>query len=248
MMKIKGAFVAAILTAVLCVSGNLWAYSGGSGTAGRPYQISTVADWQTLMATPSDWDKYFVLRTDINFGELVLTPVGNTSTNFTGFFDGNHRIIGNARIKQANDYIGVFGYVGTGGQIRNLGIEKVNITGQGYVGGLAGKNTGTLTGCYMTGSVSGGNNVGGIVGVNTGTLTTCHTDGQISGTDYYVGGLAGYNDSSTITSCYTTGSVSGTSNSVGGLVGGNQGPLTACYATGVVSGADSVGGLVGFTN
>jgi hypothetical protein len=247
MMKIKGVFVAIILTAVLCISSNLSAYSGGSGTAGRPYQISTVADWQTLMATPTDWNKYFVLRTDIDLGELVLTPVGNTSTNFTGVLDGDYKIISHAVINQGrNDYIGLFGVVGTGGQIMNLGIEKVNVTGQGYVGGLVGNNTGTLTACYMTGPVTGtGNYVGGLVGANTGTLTACYATGTVRGIDT-VGGLVGWSFG-TLSSCYATGSVGG-GTAVGGLMGSNTGTLTDCYANGSVSGTGNmVGGLVGGT-
>jgi hypothetical protein len=36
-MKIKGVFLAAILATVLCISGNLFAYSSGNGTAGSSY-------------------------------------------------------------------------------------------------------------------------------------------------------------------------------------------------------------------
>ena len=37
-------------------------YSGGSGTEADPCQIATVADWQTLIANPTDWDKHFKLN------------------------------------------------------------------------------------------------------------------------------------------------------------------------------------------
>ena len=258
-MKIKGVFLAAILTAVLCFSGNLLAYSGdGDGSAESPYQISTIEDWQELMNTPGDWGSSFILTSDVNLAGITLTPVGNyPSAPFTGIFDGNDNIISNAVINQpGNNYVGLFGLVGSGGKIRNLGVENVNITGRDYVGGLVGWNSsGTLTGCYAAGSVSGtGNCVGGLVGNNiVGTITTCYATGSVSGTGA-VGGLVGVNGDlsyggGTITSCYAAGSVSGTGNCVGGLVGVNYGELTTCYSTGSVTETGNyVGGLVGYND
>jgi hypothetical protein len=226
-MKIKGVFLAAILTAVLCFSGNLLAYSGdGDGSAESPYQISSVTDWQELMTTSGDWNEHFILTADVNPVGVTLTPVGNESTQFTGVFDGNSHTISNLTITASTqDYIGLFGYVGSGGQIRNLGVEDVNITGRNYVGSLVGVNSGTLISCYATGSVSGTDLVGGLVGMNYGgTLTACYATGSVIGTNYYVGGLVGWNDSGTLTACYATGSVTGTG-AVGGLVGWNEGGM-----------------------
>jgi len=41
-------------------------YSGGSGTAQDPYQITTAADLIALGETPADYDKHFVLTADID--------------------------------------------------------------------------------------------------------------------------------------------------------------------------------------
>ena len=228
-------------------------YSGGGGVEDNPYQISRVEDWQELMATPDDWGSSFILTADVNLAGVPLTPVGN----FTGVFDGNDNIISNAVINQlGSGGIGLFGYLGEGGQIRNLGVEDVNMTGSRSVGGLVGYNYyGTLTSCYATGSVHGIGLVGGLVGYNGGTLISCYATCSVSGTGYYsVGGLVGYNSSGgTLTACYATGSVTGSSYYVGGLVGRNSGyygggTITACYAIGSVTGTglySSVGGLVG---
>ncbi len=57
-----------LLFAFLCLSAPcLFAatYSGGSGTSGNPYRISSAANWQTLAATPADWNKFFILTTII---------------------------------------------------------------------------------------------------------------------------------------------------------------------------------------
>jgi hypothetical protein len=224
------------------------AYSGGMGTQDEPYQISTVADWQALIATPSDWDKHFVLTADINMQNISLNPIGN----FTGTFGGNGHVIRNVIINGG----GLFDDVGASGQIHDLGVEGVSINGGGYVGGLVGMLQGTLTACYVTGSVSGtGWNTctGGLVGLidSAGTVVACYaSDSVCGGTGHYalVGGLAGYNGGS-VTACYATGSVSGGTDTagVGGLVGFNPGTLTSCYAVGRVT-CDYptlVGGLVG---
>jgi hypothetical protein len=243
---------AAILTAVLCISGNLLAYSGdGDGTPENPYQISTVEDWQQLMATPDDWGSSFILTDDINLAGVTLTPVGNAGINFTGIFDGNDNIISNADINQPSDNcVGMFGFVGPGGQIRNLGVEDVNVTGGNYVGGLVGYNYGTLTSCYSTGSVSGFGYVGGFVGYNANCeVSNCYSTCNVSGNNR-VGGFVGTNnDSGIITYCHADGTIICDSGSycVGGLVGENGGgsSVTSSYATGAVSGGFIVGGLVG---
>jgi hypothetical protein len=253
-----------ILT-VLILAGVSFAgtYSGGSGNESQPYQIGNPDDWQELMTTPADWSSSFILTADVNLAGVTLMPVGGTLTPiwspFTGIFDGNDHIISNAVINQPDsdldrpgrNYVGLFGYVGSGGQIRNLGVEDVNMTGRDFVGGLVGVNyEGTITACYATGSVTG-HDVGGLVGVNRGTITACYATGSVRGlaTTCYcgtnVGGLVGVNYEGTLTACYATGSVTGTGTYVGGLVGRNIGTITSCYATGSVSGISYVGGLVG---
>jgi hypothetical protein len=229
-------------------------YTGGSGTSIDPYQIAKVADLQLLMASPADWDKYFIQTADINVQGIEMTPIGNDVNNFTGVFDGNDNIISNAVINQpSSDYIGLFGYV-SGGQIRNLGVENVNITGNNDVGGLVGQNYGgTLTACYATGTVSGSSGsyyVGGLVGFNDyyGSISDCYSTGTVSGSNdsWYVGGLVGYNYYGSISNCYSTGTVIGAFD-VGGLVGVKVfGSISDCYSTGAVSGSGNVGGLVGY--
>jgi hypothetical protein len=252
-------------TATIC-SGN---YSGGSGDPNDPYQIANVADFNQLTLDPNNWNKAFILTADINltgrtFTKAPIAPDTNADsdfqgTPFTGIFDGNGHIISKLTITTSTkDYIGLFGYVGSGGQIHNLGVKNVNITGDitdHYVGGLVGYTyQGTLTDCNATGSVNGtGAFVGGLVGYTyQGTLTDCYATGSVSGSDS-VGGLVGRTYQGTLTSCYAAGSVTGKTfsmyiNEVGGLVGANYGSITSCYATGAVSvSADGsfIGGLVG---
>ena len=138
---------------------------------------------------------------------------------------------------------------------------EVAVTSSGkseYVGGLAGRNGGTINNSYATGSVtSSGDYVGGLVGSNTGTVRGSYATGSVTSAGNRVGGLVGYNShyeeeiTANIFDSYATGSVSG-NGWVGGLVGqngyspGNGGTITASYAIGSVTGNRSVGGLIGY--
>ena len=227
-------------------------YGGGNGTVEDPYQIWTPEQMNTIGLNPGDWGKYFKLMADIDMSAYTgrqYNIIGTSWANyFTGIFDGNGHVISNLTYSASSkDYVGLFGYVFSGGQILNLGVENMNITGNDYVGGLVGNNSGTITACYTTGTIIGsGDYVGGLVGYNSGsTITACNTEGTFSGDDH-VGGLVGKNYNGTIMSCYVTGVISSSGDVVGGLVGYNDhGIITACYTTGSVSGIQRVGGLVG---
>jgi len=236
-------------------------YSGGSGTADEPYRIATAADLIALGETPEDYDKHFTLTADIDmhpsqpasvFDRAIIAPDANDTeegfqgTPFSGVFDGNRHAISHLTIT-GQGYLGLFGQLRSGAEVKNLGLVDVNITGLDFhVGGLVGSNYGSITSSYIAGSVSGDISVGGLVGSNHGSITSSYSNSSVSG-DHSVGGLVGENSYiGSITSSYSTGSVSGDI-SVGGLVGSNwyMGRITSSYSTGSVSGDHSVGGLVG---
>jgi len=224
-------------------------YSGGSGEPNDPYRIATPEDLNDIGNHKNDWSRQFILVNDINLAEFAGTQfniIANGTTKFTGVFDGNdHRIWNFTWNSTGRDGIGLFGYMGSGSQIKNLGMENVNVqAGNGwYVSGLAARNEGTITNCCSTGEVSGRMYVSGLVGFDYGAIVSCCSTGSVSG-NYSVGGLAGGN-SGTITSCYSTCSVTG-EYFVGGLVGDHVGVVTSCYSTGSILGTGGqVGGLVG---
>ena len=175
-----------------------------------------------------------------------FAPIGNNATPFTGTFDGQGHTISNLAINQPNLVsVGLFGVIGAGGTVENLGLIGGTISGVTNVGALAGSNAGIITNVSSSGTVAGlpGNsNIGGLVGANGGTITFASAGGAVSGS-LNVGGLAGDNFG-TITQSSATGPVGGFVNG-GGLVGRNEGTITSSSATGGVSGAFSVGGLVG---
>jgi len=230
-------------------------YSGGTGEPNDPYQLATAADLIALGNQPNHYGKYFILTADIDlnpklpgcrvFDKAVIAPEGTSP--FTGAFNGNGHTISHLTIKGQSN-LGLFGQLGEWpaciGEVKNLGVVDVNITGSGdYVGGLAGVNDGTVTQCYSTATVNGTSYVGGLVGLNGATLTQCYSTATVNGTSY-VGGLVGLNGA-TVTRSYSIGLVTGTQNKVGGLVGYNGSSVTWCYSTAMVNGNSGVGGLVG---
>ena len=253
---------------VLCTVSSVLAYSGGSGTSSDPYQIGTVADWNDLMNTQSDWNANFIMIADINLQDIPLIPVGNDLNGpyiyFRGIFDGNGHVIRNAAITGGylSTGIGLFGRIDPNSQILNLGAEDVNMTGCGRVGGLVGCSYGIIRNCFATGKVRQNWDVsytsfGGLAGKNFGTITNCHAVCDVNANRKNVGGLVGWNISNIIDS-YAYATVNGKDN-VGGLVGLNSctggetgfgdniyiGTISRCFARGSVSGNRNVGGLVG---
>ncbi len=219
-------------------------FSGGSGEPNDPYAISTPEDLNSIGHNPRLMTRHFKLVADLDLTGLSFYPIGRADDPYAGVFDGSGRAISHLTIRGVN-YLGLFGYLGSGAQVKDLEITDVNITGSGdHVGGLVGNNAGTVTRCYSTGAVSGAEAVGGLVGENSGTVTRCYSTGMVSGTVWDVGGLVGGNGG-TVNQCYSTGMVTATGWDVGGLVGGNGGTVNQCYSRGLVSGAEAVGGLVG---
>ena len=84
------------------------------------------------------------------------------------------------------------------------------------VGGLVGTNSGsaTVTAIYATGRVEGRTDVGGLVGKNSGTITAGYAIGRVSGQSD-IGGLVGQDDSGTISDSYWNTATAGVKVSVG---------------------------------
>ena len=215
-------------------------------------------------------------KTDINITldtDLTLTgewtPIGTAWNNsYTGTFNGGGHTITGLTMTGSDEYAGLFGYIGSGGTVKNVKLEDVQIESDNQyanVGGVAGYSWGNIENCAVSGSVSGNSNsngtsncVGGVVGQQYGgTITECTSSAIVDGTNE-VGGVVGQtNYGATLTACYATGDVTAerdpqNNTYAGGVVGFNGGgTLTACYATGNVTvtgdgtGSIYVGGVTG---
>ena len=207
-------------------------------------------------------DINITLTADIDLSGIDWTPIGiDYNHQYTGTFDGGDHTITGLTVTGSNEYAGLFGRIGSGGTVKNVVLEGVQITSDnssGYAGGIAGWSfKGKIENSSVSGSVSGNSIAGAVVGTQLGgAITGCSSSATVKGVTF-AGGIAGEtNSGASLTACYATGDVTvendGTSNALaGGVVGYNGGSstLTACYAAGNVSGKGSgtihVGGAVG---
>ena len=186
------------------------------------------------------------------------TPIGTETNPFTGKFDGcNFTITGLYFDNSDTNYVGLFGYVGENGTVKDVTLKDSYVSGNECVGGICGRNKGgTVQGCHNTGTVSGTQSVGGVCGENrnSGIIQKCDNAGTVSGTGESIGGVCGVNAANlnstpTIQECYNTGKVSSTWFRVGGVCGNNNGgTVKKSYNTGTVSGENTVGGVCGENN
>ena len=201
-------------------------------------------------------------------GNITLTgdwtPIGTSISNaYKGTFDGGGHTITGLTVTTSDQYAGLFGYIGSGGTVKNVVLEGVQIESDNDmsdVGGVAGQSYGNIENCSVSGSVSvsGTNSIaGGVVGYQTGgSITGCSSSATVNAGGV-AGGVVGLADGgATLTACYATDNVtiesSGTGSYFAGGVVGNNGSsstLKACYAWGSVTGSGSgtvyVGGVTG---
>ena len=235
------------------------------------YTVTTADGLKAVanIANNGSRDINIILDKDIDLTNTKWTPIGTDHSNsYTGTFDGGNHTISGLTVKGSNEYAGLFGYIGSGGTVKNVKLENVQITSNNQyanVGGVAGYSRGNIENCSVSGSVSGNSNsngtsncVGGVVGQQYGgTITECTSSAIVDGTNE-VGGVVGLtNYGATLTACYATGDVTAerdpqNNTYAGGVVGFNGGgTLTACYATGNVIGTGTgtgsiyVGGVTG---
>jgi hypothetical protein len=280
-----------LITAVI-----ITAMIGFGGTCYRPSynppssENLEIRTWYDLDDVRDNLAGHHTLMNDLNsttagYGELASStanggkgwqPIGTQDNLFTGTFDGQGYEIKDLFINRPSEGgVGLFGVVGEGVVIKNLGVVDVTVTGLEGVGGLVGGGNGNVSNSYSTGSVTGYESfIGGLVGgllygtVSNSYSTASITGASITGYNWYVGGLMGVGysvsnsyatgnvtgdgyvgglvgDCGNVANSYATGDVTG-NRIVGGLMGTNTGTMSESYSTGSVTGNSDVGGLVGY--
>ena len=236
-------------------------YGGGAGTTIDPFLISTPDHMQAIGENPNDWDKYFELTGNIDLngfdgegGNPAYNVIGTNATRFVGQFDGAGFTISNLTINATGTIdIGLFGFVDTGGVIKNLVlINPTVISDSGGVGSLIGKlQSGEVLFCQAQGcTISGTIVIGGLIGQSSNAqIDSCGVTGIVNG-DSIVGGLLGQDlaeiSSSIIQACFANTTLTSSGSKAGGLIGISEFSIISdCYSTGSVSGNDQVGGLLG---
>lgn len=226
----------------------------GNGTPENPYIISDYSDLVTLsQLIAEETDAHYAgayyrvsvksITVDATGGETFI-PIGSETNPFTGNFDGNGVIISGLTVDSDDDYVGLFGYVGADAVISEVGLYKADIaTNRYYAGGIAGYNAGSISSCFVHGSISGLQRVGGIAGYNAGDIENCYSSGAIvpaPGTVAisYAGGLVGeIAAGGALRYSYTFAEVEAeeTSESAGAVAGRSAGEITRCYTVAVAN-------------
>ncbi|MCF7803431.1 MAG: T9SS type A sorting domain-containing protein [Candidatus Marinimicrobia bacterium] len=213
----------------------------GDGSSGNPYQIANLENlyWiaapEAVVASPTQatrWAAHYIQTANIDasdtdggtgWGTAGWSPIGNSTTKFTGSYDGDGYIIDGLFIsRSATNYQGLFGYT-DGATISNMGIANLDITGLDNVGGLVGYS-------------------------NNSAISTCYTSGTIVGNPSgmaYTAGLVGYVNSGSVSNSYATCSVTASGRYallVGQVIGGT---IEYSYSTGRIGGSGGLG-LIGY--
>ena len=139
------------------------------------------------------------------------TPIGSSSKPFNGIFEGNGKVV--YGLKASGSNVGLFGYIGSSGSVKNLRLNVGSVTSSEYAGAVAAHNYGTIynvgnNGVKVTSTVSSGTAylyAGGITGENKGEIRYCFNKASISANASvtsnnlsmlygYAGGIAAVNE------------------------------------------------------
>ena len=196
----------------------------------------------------------YILANDITVPENEYwdTPIGTSSTKFSGTFDGQgHKIIGLKSNKPAgytpgsivnSTNMGLFGWA-ENAQFKNINLEDVNFSADdtyslAYVGALCARAEGdcTFSKCIASGSMnfSDASKVGGLVGIaiagRNSSFTNCANQIDITVDEGYdCGGIVGSCDTgTTLTNCYNVGELNGSFQNCD-IIKGSGGKAVNCY-------------------
>jgi uncharacterized protein YjdB len=223
--------------------------------AGGFIPIGSYAEFQLISSAVSG---SYRQEADIDLMSERWTPVGASSSHFSGTFDGAGYALANLLVNNtANEGNGLFGWA-TSATFKNIRVVSGSVTStQSCTGGICGWSTKcTFFACRNNATINGGNNsTGGIGGYGNSRFIACINTGNITTTGQYAGGIVAYGFDNGIpagvVASYNTGTLTGTGanpHSMGGIAGQMSGSLgvVACYNTGMVtSTATSVGGIAG---
>lgn len=219
-------------------------FAAGDGTQGAPYQISSAVELANLAKMVSGGETYestyFELTADIDLGGKEWTPIGTKDSQFAGKFSGNGKTIRNLTVG-GGDNSGLFAY--SSGEIKDVYLEKIDITTTMNAGGVCAFNSGTIEGCgVLSGTIicsnPNGGQLGGICKENSGTISRCFSNASVKGATS--AGIVYFNkENGVVQDCYNTGTLEGSS-SASGINTNNYGKIKTCLNLGAVIAEDKI--------
>ena len=219
-------------------------FAAGNGSQGAPYQISTAGELANLAKMVNDGktdeNTYFELTADIDLDGKEWTPIGTKDSQFAGKFSGNGKTIRNLTVG-GGDNSGLFAY--SSGEIKDVYLEKIDITTTMNAGGVCAFNSGTIEGCgVLSGTIicsnPNGGQLGGICKENSGTISRCFSNASVKGATS-AGIVFVNNKNGVVQDCYNTGTLEGSS-SASGINTNNYGKIKTCLNLGAVIAEDKI--------
>lgn len=144
------------------------------------YQISTIQElyWFSAYVNNTDSSIKAELANNITVNEdisaqnrIIWTLAGTSSKPFTGTFDGKGHIISGLVKENSTEPVGLFGMIGSGAEVSNVGVVNCIFSSTDVAGGIAGINEGTITDSYIY-NISPGN--GALIAASgTGKTDNC---------------------------------------------------------------------------
>ncbi len=263
-------------------------FAAGLGSETRPYLICSAPQLQAIVGNANFLSEHFKLLRDIDLNPVTkgiatggvpawydciglggnFIPIGytcssstlGTASPFLGTFDGNMKAIRGLRMRLEDRlYVGLFGRITTG-EVRNLTLDRPEISGHRYVGAVAGEVIGNSTKTFRSIMVISpgieGRELGAAPSIKVGGAFGSFSNANLNlvsvrlmkvyGEGDRTGGIAGSINAGNLTSVFASGVVNGSDVYTGGISGEiSSSNLSQVRFEGYVSGSTRVGGLAG---
>ena len=233
---------------------------------GTPKLVTSEANLTWIAAHPASWNDSYVQTADLDLQGCQWSPIGTSTTPFTGTYDGGgHRIAHLGLNPALSQNLGLLGFT-NGASVSRLTLDEVTLTASSAT------EVGALIGYAINTSihdvdvididlvdVASGYRYGGLVGrfeTNTSSLvsvTKVRVSGTVSGEEA-IGGVFGALEQAAggqlvLSDLVTDVAVTATGRDGGGLAGsiglGGTATLSTLAASGPVTGHRDLGGLIG---
>lgn len=233
-------------------------FENGDGTAGNPYQISTIGGLKQLISAPA---AHYAIVNDIDASGY---PLDIKDFEFNGSLDGRNHVVSNlsltgrALIPQLNGPVDAAEGVSSNsdelaGTVRNINFVNASLknatSGHGLlVGSMSG---GVIENVHAYAStVQGDEDFAGLVGKArvSASVSGCSFQGDLIGGEESstVGGIAGSTmTGATIQACAFKGNITA-GTGIGGIVGdmgNNAGKISDCHVNAAIKGKNTIGGI-----
>ncbi len=219
----------------------------GQGTSENPYLIESLDNLEYISEHSNMWNnKYFLQTSDIDAtetqnwnGGMGFKGLGSVEyvcwdeyhdewgyefEPFNSHYDGGGFSITNLfqdKLNYGDSEPSFAGFVSSmnSGQLVNINLVNIDITGFNETGGLCGHSEADIDNCSVSGSVNGAGDTGLLVGrAYSMRITNCRTSGSAMSNYAYVAGICGYARYIDMINCHSSAEITG-QNWAGGIAG-----------------------------